>query len=106
MNEDKLIAPWKRELFDEIMLNMDKASASKQSAVLDGYHQAGQHLAMDGNEIFLSQRNPERPMAKKRTMTEAEIREWAEYFVIGYIGRVRLAEGKLEDGNDKAQSIT
>ena len=102
MNEDKIIAPWKRELFDEIFLDMSATSEKKQSAVLDGYHHAGQHLAIDGNEKLLSQRNPERPVAKRRTMTEEEIREWAEWFVIGYIGRVRLAEGKLNDGNNKA----
>jgi hypothetical protein len=94
MNKDRLLAPWKRELFDEIFLDMSETSECKQHAVIDGYHQAGQHLAIDGNEKILSQRNPDRPVAKRRTLTEEEIHEWAEWFVIGYIGRLKVEATK------------
>jgi hypothetical protein len=98
MNTDKVLASWKRELFDEIMLDMSETAKFKQDAVIAGYHEAGVHLAHDGNEDYLCERKPDRTHAPKRVLTEAQIREWADCFVLGYIGRLHIEEERKKDG--------
>lgn len=71
---EKIMAPWKRELFEKTVVIEE--SEMMQAGVISGYHEAGVHLAFG------------------KVYTDEEIAQWAVGFVKGYAVRLEVEKQK------------